>query len=137
MLKNQWWFSLKKKKIEFLEFNQGSFQADSMPSFLELFPLLQSSIHDLGKQNIIVLGLYLIFPILSFVLMMSWKWSSAISYTSAYINFPEFLQFWDTSLTMDILLLITDPKHLYYFNVQVNESYHFSLINDGSVASWE
>lgn len=122
---------IKKKKIEFLEFNQGSFQADSMPSFLELFPLLQSSIHDLGKQNIIVLGLYLIFPILSFVLMMSWK------YTSAYITFPEFLQFWDTSLTMDILLLITDPKHLYYFNVQVNESYHFSLINDGSVASRE
>ena len=45
-----------KKKIEFLKLNQGSFQADSMPSFLELFLLLQSSIHDLGKQNIIILG---------------------------------------------------------------------------------
>ena len=44
-----------------------------------------------------VLGTYmflvynLVFPVLSSVLMIFWKWSSAISYRSARITFPKFL----------------------------------------------
>lgn len=129
--------------FEFLQLNQGPFQDDSKPTFLELFPLLQSTVHAVGKWHIMFLAhifswLYnLIFPVLPSVLMISWKWSSAISYRSAHITFPKFLWIWDISLRVEILLLITDTMNLYLFNAQVNESCHFFLINDSSVASWE